>query len=304
MFKNKKVFRLLSLLLAFVFVTFSNITVNATNANSNAALQNLRATVASGNYISKSTQTPYDMSSNTYKTSGGGYLLYVELMDAEALTSTTEPLFNATNFESLTAGAKQRFLKDVFTICNAMADDTERMSDKTNDSVTDETVNSLYEQIQDQTGMGSQMLAALLQNTKPNYVAANRIYAPFSGVIGTILGIISVLIMALLAVTMALDIAYITIPAVQLMFGTGEGGANGGKKASLISQEAINAVQTAGGSGGTAGGGEKQLAITVYFKQRWLGLVVLGICMLYLVQGQIYSFVAWFIDLLSGFLGF
>ena len=46
------------------------------------------------------------------------------------------------------------------------------------------------------------------------------------------------------------------------------------------------------------------MALGVYFKYRWLELVVLGICLLYLVSGNIYSFVAWVLDLVSGFLGF
>ena len=301
MFKNlKKSMRAVVMTaLAIVMTLSSSITVFADN--SQQALINLRSTIVGGEYTSYSTQNIYDFKENTYKTSGGGYLIYSEIMDTSVVAETSKPLFDETQFGALTAGAKQDFLKDVFTICNAMADDSARGYGGAEDSVTDETVASFMNIVQQQSGMGSQLLATLLQNTKPNYVAANRIYEPFSGVVGTILGLISILIIALLGVTMALDIAYIMIPAVQLAFGGENGEGKGVGK--LISKEAISAANAAGNSGGSDGG-ENRLAIALYFKSRWLGLVVLGICLLYLVQGQIYSFVAWIIDLMSGFLGF
>ena len=157
--------------------------------------------------------------------------------------------------------------------------------------------------------MGSQLLASLLSETKPDYAKANQIYKPFSGPIRVILGVISILIMALLGVTMALDLAYIVIPAFQLMM-SGEGGDGNGQGAQgiskIISVEARNAVQAAEGGGGAGGqnGSGNKMAVGLYFKARWKGLLVLGICLLYLVQGQIYSLVAMIIDLVSGFLGF
>ena len=162
---------------------------------------------------------------------------------------------------------------------------------------------------QNKAGMGSQLLATLMSETKPDYASANAIYAPFSGVVGTIIALIAILVMALLGVTMALDIAYIVIPPVQMALGGDEGGQGGkdGKKglSGLVSKEARSAVKAAEGGGGAGGqSGEYKAAIGIYFKYRWKGLVILGICLLYLVQGEIYNFVAWFIDLFSGFLGF
>ena len=150
-------------------------------------------------------------------------------------------------------------------------------------------------------------MAALMSDTKPDYASANRIYQPFSGLVGTALGLISILIMSLLAVTMALDIAYIVIPSFQLLLDGGDDAGGGQAKgmSRIISQEARSAVKSVsdGGGGGQSGSGNK-MAIGQYFKMRWKALIVLGICLLYLVQGQIYSFVAWVIDLVSGFLGF
>lgn len=253
----------------------------------------------------------YDYSGNRYGLSSGGYLLYVELWNQAILTGGTASqgvnLF-IDDFENLKSGERQKFLKDIFTLANAVASDTVHGLNTGVGAPTDDTVTDLMNVMQQQSGLAATMLATLLQNTKPDYVAANRLYEPFSGVVGTILGLIAVVLMAALGVTMALDLAYITIPAFQMALGgTNEGGHGDKSKGigGIISQEAKKAVQAAdGGSGGQAGSGEYKAAVGIYFKYRWKGLVLLGICLLYLVQGQIYSFVAWFIDLFSGFLGF
>ena len=196
----------------------------------------------------------------------------------------------------------------MFTLANAVSTDTKNGQNTGTQAPTDDTVTDMMDVMQQQSGLAATMLATLLQNTKPDYVAANRIYEPFSGTVGVILGVISILLMAALGVTMALDLAYITIPAFQMALGGTDNNGNGDKSkgiGGIISQEAKKAVQAAdGGSGGQAGSGEYRAAVGIYFKYRWKGLVLLGICLLYLVQGQIYSFVAWFIDLFSGFLGF
>lgn len=252
-----------------------------------------------------------DYTTHSYKLSGGGTVLYPSLW-VNGASSSSSNLFTA-EFENLTAGAKQDFLKDVLGLSNAIVDDVTYMEQHNNYSAANlpsaETVTDLTRMMQNQSGMAGQLLASLLQNTKPDYVTANRLYAPFSGIVGTILGIVSILIMALLGVTMALDLAYITIPAFQMALGgtdnTNGNGEKGKGIGGIISQEAKKAVQAAdGGSSGQSGSGEYRAAVGIYFKYRWKGLVLLGICLLYLVQGQIYSFVGWFIDLFSGFLGF
>lgn len=306
---------LVSLMASTVLVS-ANTTAWGTEAgNSDPAYTELISTCLSGTYVYASANKVINVASNRYKMSGGGYILYVDLwkdtgdlLNLKGGSSAYDDGLFQPDFERLTMGSKQAFLKDVFTVANAYADDTAKLGMSGDKYPTDDTVADMMVVIQNQSGLGSAMLATLLQNTKPNYVSANRLYQPFSGVVGTGLGIISVLIMAALGLTMALDLAYITIPAFQMaMGGTNEQGHGDKSKGigNVISQEAKKAVQAAdGGQGGQAGSGEYKAAVGIYFKYRWKGLVLLAICLLYLVQGQIYSFVGWFIDLFSGFLGF
>lgn len=284
---------------------------------SGAAYTTLITTLISGTYTSSKTSTVYEFSQNNYKMSDGGYAIWYTVWNQDATgTSNTGSGSNSllsSTFEALTASAKQNFLEDAFTLANAMADDTAYKAKNGmvtgDDEVTDETVSDFLTAMQNCSGMGSTMLASILQNTKPDYVTANRIYKPFSGPVSTVLGLLCIVIVALLGVSIALDIFYITVPAVQLALdgddGTGkeEGSKGVGKLISVAARNAVKSQADGGGSNGQSGSGNK-MALGLYAKARWKEMLVLGLCLLYLVQGQIYSFIAWFINLLSGFLGF
>lgn len=291
-FKRKFKYLVLTLVMSMLFSL--PVFASSTDHDASSAYDTLVGALATGKYANKNIDYSTGSSAKKYKLDGGGYALWGEI------TTPTSPkdLINEDAFGSLTPSAKQDFLEDYLTLAQAMADDK-------NCIVTDDTVTDMSVQLQQKSGMGSQLMATLMANTKPDFITANRIYEPFSGPIGTALGLISILIMALLGLTMALDIAYIVIPAFQLVL---DGGGNGeGKKggiSGIISQAAKNAVNSRDGGNGGQGGSGNKIALATYFKYRWIELVVLGICLLYLVQGQIYSFVAWILDLVSGFLGF
>lgn len=245
----------------------------------------------------------------TYKVDGGGTLKYKQMFHSAATTGSTGETslccLNTAAFDKLNSDGKRKFLEDFFSSANACVYYSDANKSGNANAVSDETVTDVYNNLQSVDGMGTLLMASLLQNTKPNFVAANNIYAPFSEVIGTILGFLSIIIMALLGVTMALDILYITVPTFQLIIGdakSGQGQQGGAAKigAKIVSTEAVKAVEAS-----QAGqNGEYKSAIGTYFGYRWKSLVLLGICLLYLVSGQIYTLVAKLIDLLSGFLGF
>lgn len=285
---------ILMFMCAFVLMTSIQVLAISDSESYNYLLN----TVTNGTYyLSDST---IDYTDKQYKCSGGGYKYYNNLVDINTF-------INETQFQTLTAGAKQDFLKDMISLANEVVYACENGNDT--NGVSDETVNDMLDVVQQKSGMGSQLLATLLADTKPDYATASRIYKPFSGPVSTVLGFFSIIILALLGVQMAMDIAYIVLPMFQLMIdGNGDGGDGKSAKglAKIISVEARNAVRSAEDSGGGSGqnGSGGKLAIGIYFGKRWKGLTVLAICLLYLVGGNIYSGIAWFIDLFSGFLGF
>lgn len=247
---------------------------------------------------------------NEYETQNGGYVLGEEVFTKEAGDGKSYDVDDY-QFSQLTNSAQKQLAEDIVNAANDSANNNvnKGAGDK---GISEQTVQSWMQQLQTKNGFGSQILNAALAGTKPDFVTAQRIWEPFSGVVGTILALVAIIIMALLGVTMVLDIAYITIPAFRLVIDAGGSddkgpsmtGGSGGRmhnkegKSMLISHEAIRAVEIA------ENGDSDKHAIGIYLKRRIWMLLILGLCLVYLVQGQIYVFVGWFLDLLNGFLGF
>lgn len=261
------------------------------------SLDTLVEVVSSGKVTSRN----IDVTNRRYKKKEGGTIGYTALFNR----GKTDMPISQDAFDSLTNGAKSSFLKDMLRVAYAKVEADKQNPGST--SVTESTLADYLSRVQSQAGVAGTLLASILSNVKADFIGGNRIFAPFAGPIGTGLGLLAILIMALLSLTMALDLAYIVIPPFQMLMGDGTGNGNESGKgfhvSGFISQEARMAVKSAEG-GGQAGSGEYKAAVWTYFKYRWKGLVLLGICLLYLIQGQMYSFVAWFLDLFSGLLGF
>lgn len=298
--------RLLVLAMAFMMVfgcvTTPSLSVSAQSAADN--LEDLEGYIIKGKVEDTSGESEHDFSKKTYKTKEGGYVAYATL----AGTQTASGIKLGTQFEELTTGQQQQFIKDMMTIAYDAADmyaptGKQASGSQSGTEIDDSTIDEWMQLLSNASGMGSSLLAALMADVKPNYASANNIFKPFSGVIGTILALLSIIVMALVGVTMAMDICYITIPAFQLaMNGDGDGGGDGKGKSKIGG--IISADAKAACSEKDNGNCTSKEALGKYFKTRVFGLCLLGICLLYLVNGQIYTFVSWLINLMSGFLGF
>lgn len=241
------------------------------------------------------------ISGNKYDVEGGGTMTGGDLFEKdENYTTTSVQTLNEKNFNKLTSQAQTKLVTDIAEQSNTLADDS-------NNAVSDETVQNWWKQLQSKKGAGSKFLNVILENTKPDFVKANQIYAPFSGIVGTIMGVIAVVGMGLLGIVLVADIFYIVIPPVRMMVSEeggqpGEGRSSRTGKSKLFSDDALYAVKIAEES--SDGGGSKKQALGVYLKRRIPMLILLGICLLYLVSGSIYTLVGYILDLVSGFIGF
>ena len=241
------------------------------------------------------------ISGNKYDVEGGGTMTGGDLFEKdENYTTTSVQTLNEKNFNKLTSQAQTKLVTDIAEQSNTLADDS-------NNDVSDETVQNWWKQLQSKKGAGSKFLNVILENTKPDFVKANQIYAPFSGIVGTIMGVIAVVGMGLLGIVLVADIFYIVIPPVRMMVSEeggqpGEGRSSRTGKSKLFSDDALYAVKIAEES--SDGGGSKKQALGVYLKRRIPMLILLGICLLYLLSVSIYTLVGYILDLVSGFIGF
>ena len=249
----------------------------------------------------------------SYKTSSGGWKNWLDLVSSTSYVNEVE-------YNQLDKGSKEDFLTDLFYLLNTLSEASAKgYIIEINGSVatmtfTDANVTTAMDVISPKVGEGSTILLSALAKVKPDFAGANRILSPFMGIINTATAVIAIALMSLLGLHMALDIAYIALPSVQLLCGGGEGGGGGaggqgGKKGigGLVSKAAQQAVNQSGGQGGGGAGGGSNgggNAFVYYIGKRWLDLVLIGICLLYLVAGNLWGGVAGILDLMRGFLGF
>jgi hypothetical protein len=224
------------------------------------------------------------VSKKKYEVEGGGYMYGVDVMSGG---SDAVPDVSETQFSKLSKKGQQSFTADLMKAMDqaATSDQKQQAVQKTPD-VTEQTTQNWLKELQTHPGMGSRILQQTLGQTKPDFVSANAIYKPFSGMVGTLIALIAVIMMAMLALTLAVDLAYITVPPAR--------GLVKDDKSRLVSHEAISAVKAAEDGDG------KGVALGYYLKKRFISILVLAFCLVLLIQGEIFNFVGTMVDLTFG----
>lgn len=216
---------------------------------------------------------------------------------------------NNTVFNELDAKGQEKFLTDMNTAAdNVIKADKKSLQNGNpqSDMVTQKTKENWLTNLQKGDGMGSQLIRQVTSETKLDFAGAQQILKPFNGVTGKVMAVGAILLMSILGIVFVLDLSYIALPPFRMMCDTiggdkakGNGGADG---PAFISYEAKSAIQECETSGKSDGGAK--IVIFEYFKKRILMIIVLGICLAYLVNSQIYTFVGWILDLCQQMLGF
>lgn len=154
----------------------------------------------------------------------------------------------------------------------------------------------LYNKIAELDESVSSLVRQLSDDVKADFASGYNMFKPFSGVIGTVLGVLCLAIFIMLGISIIIDIAYITLPFIQIAL---TDRIEKKSKVSIVSSEAIKAVEAAHNSAGT----EYINPMGYYLKHKVKQFIALGICLLYLVSGQIYYLMAEIIDLFQGWIG-
>lgn len=263
-----------------VSASFNTGVVVANSKSSDQAHKNLTITVRN------------EISGNTYETTGGG-----SIKGSALLTKGTGGAYDLDQaaFSQLNAKGKSALANDIVKASDSAVSTGEKTG------VTKETQVGWLQDLQKNPGFGSKILSQTMEQVGPDFVTANRIFAPIAPLLSTIMGLGAILIMAFLGIHIVIDLAYITLPVARLALGDSDGGGNGGGGGKniggkLVTSEAKHAVQEAEQNG--------KSGLGKYFKARIFSLVILGLCLVYLVQGQIYVMIGWILDAVGGFLGF
>ena len=150
----------------------------------------------------------------------------------------------------------------------------------------------IYNFIAEEDTSTSNLVRQLSTDVTADFADAYTMFKPFSGWVGIILGILSLAIFLCIGFTIIIDIAFITIPAIQwFLQSTGKN-----DKPKFVSLEAINAIKVA------ESGTTYKNPMGIYMGSKIKQLIALFICLLYLVSGKLYAVIAWCMDYFNGFL--
>lgn len=184
--------------------------------------------------------------------------------------------FSNKNYSTLKAEDKRTFMETA-------------LSATTKTGLTPKVKNKVYNFIASQDEPVTNAMKYLQTDSNADFVEAKKWFSPFSGVIGTILGVLCVAIFMFAGFSVIFDIVYLVLPGVQAVLERGEEN----KRPFGVSREAYTALKD------SEKDNEYRNVIAIYMKRR-LGLILLmSICLTYLISGKIYDVVMFFVDAFS-----
>lgn len=189
---------------------------------------------------------------------------------------TTMLKFSNKNYSKLDSTEKRTFMETA-------------LSATTKTGLNAKTKNKVYNFIANQDVPVTNAMKYLQTDANADFVEAKKLFDPFSGVIGTILGVLCVAVFLFTGLSIVFDVFYLVLPGVQMMLERGEEN----KKPFGVSKEAYASLKD------SEKDGEYHNVLSIYMKRRiWL-ILIMSICIGYLISGAIYDLVVFFIDAFS-----
>ena len=238
-----------------------------------------------------------DLAGNTYKLSGGGTVNGSDIIKPEGT-------INQAIYEQLTSSAQSQFANDLMAKTDSYTEPTAQdysPSLAKSAGVSSETKQNWFKELRSNSGLGSKLLTSTLsRGVYADLDGGARWFAPFSGPLSTALGFLAILILAGTTISAVIDLAYITIPAFQVLSdavanggGNGNGGGGGLRQASakLVSTAARKAVEAEENG---------QNAVWVYFKKAAGKYLAVGFTLCFLAYNLLWSLVGTAMDLVTG----
>lgn len=238
-----------------------------------------------------------DLAGNTYQLSGGGTVNGSDIIKPEGT-------INQAIYEQLTSSAQSQFANDLMAKTDSYTEPTAQdysPSLAKSSGVSSETKQNWFKELRSNSGLGSKLLTSTLsRGVYADLDGGARWFAPFSGPLSTALGFLAILILAGTTISAVIDLAYITIPAFQVLSdavtnggGNGSGGGGGLRQASakLVSTAARKAVEAEENG---------QNAVWVYFKKAAGKYLAVGFTLCFLAYNLLWSLVGTAMDLVTG----
>lgn len=163
-----------------------------------------------------------------------------------------------------------------------------------NSSMSTMSRNKLYNFIESQDESTASLVRQLSNDVNADFAEAYMMFKPFSGVVGTILGVFAIAIFITLTMMILVDLSYIVIPMIRDFLTPSSANA----KPKFVSNEAWYAVKEVDDANDT-----QKNVLLIYLKKKTMQFVALSICILYLLSGEIYILIGNLMDMFRGILG-
>lgn len=198
--------------------------------------------------------------------------------------------FDSATFDSLTPDEQERAMKELSESLQESS-----MTTESKQAVMEEVRASSYK-------AGSMMIPVIFEDTQADLFSAFKVFQPFaSGPLSFILGIGVIIIIVLLMGSTVLDLVYIGVPVMRnyMTTKTEQSTGNAMNKPWGITNDAFSAINETEATL-QGGDGKYKNAYVIYFKRRIFTYIILAICILYLLSGEIVGFISWLLNLVSG----
>jgi hypothetical protein len=143
------------------------------------------------------------------------------------------------------------------------------------------------------------LLPMVMESTKADVYTAMKWISPLLEIVRVIFGLGAIVISIFLIASTILDLVFIGLPFARERV-LDKSQEKGKTKPLFISTDAMSVVQEVESSLNSAGSYKN--AYLLYFKRRFLTYIILSICLLYLVLGELSGFISWLLKLGSGVL--
>ena len=160
------------------------------------------------------------------------------------------------------------------------------LSATTKTGLNAKTKNSVYNFIASQDSVVTNSMKYLQVNANADFVEAKKYFDPWSSVVGTVIGVLCVLIFMCAAISVLFDMGYLVLPCVQAILERGDDNT----KPFGVSREAYSSLRDAERDT------EYKNVLAIYLKRR-IGLIfAMALCISYIISGKIYDVIIFLID--------
>lgn len=200
---------------------------------------------------------------------------------------TTGLLFDQEAFDNGTEKSRKRVMKELVTALQ-----TSGMEDQHQQVVID----SLSAK---DSNVSRLMIPLVMDSTNADLFTALKWLGPLLPIVRVLFGVGAIVIVLLLVASTIVDLCFIGLPVMRESMNDKSEGS--GKKIPFVSSDAVSVVQDTESSKDSSGGYKN--AFLTYFIRRSVTYIILSICLLYLVLGELSGLISWLLSLGDGIVG-